>query len=159
LTFNTAEVDYVDNTINGIGWQGRQAIRTYKLLPGPHDIITYGNIKIPFVFTPQGTVTYPVDVRGTLTGENTSTLALHGVPITFDGRDAGTAYVGVSGTGYWLSGQLRTVRLVPGPHVFALQDTTRYAFQVTKDGHVEYDHSLDGVLSGRGSSTLVVRRR
>ncbi len=159
LTLNTAEVDYADNTINGIGWQGRQAIRTYKLLPGPHDIITYGNIKIPFTFTPQGTVTYPADVRGTLTGENTSTLALHGVSITFDGRECGTAYFGVSGTGYWVSGQLKTLRLAPGPHVFALQNTTRYAFQVTKDGHVEYDHILDGVLNGRGGSTLVVRQR
>ncbi|MEV4319480.1 RNA polymerase sigma factor [Actinocrispum sp. NPDC049592] len=159
LTFNTTEVDYADDTINGIGWQGRQAIRTYKLLPGPHDIITYGNIKIPFTFTPQGTVTYPADVRGTLTGEGTSTLALHGVSITFDGRECGTAYFGVSGAGYWVSPQLKTLRLAPGPHVFALQNTTRYAFQVTKDGHVEYDHSLDGVLSGRGGSTLVVRQR
>src|SRR5262249_1931061 len=53
--------------------------------------------------------------------------------------------------------QPQRVQLSPGPHYLVTLGGIRVDFEVTDKGKVDYDHGLDRVLSGRGSSALVVR--
>ncbi|WP_237774408.1 hypothetical protein [Actinosynnema sp. ALI-1.44] len=159
VTLDTSDVDYVTNTVGGVGWKAPQSRRVYKLLPGAHTFVTYNGIQFPFTVTAQGRVDYKSTLNDTFTGIGSATLAVRGHPITFDPRDSGHTSFGVSGVGWRGSGQLVTFRLVRGTHALHLPDGSKFTFQVTDTGKVDYDPSLDGVLSGRGSSTLAVHRR
>jgi hypothetical protein len=49
------------------------------------------------------------------------------------------------------------LQLVPGDHTFQPSTISTVSFTVTEGGLVDFDPSLDGILSGRGSSTLTVK--
>ncbi|WP_125727713.1 RNA polymerase sigma factor [Kibdelosporangium aridum] len=158
ITINTADLDYANTSLLGLNWTTPNTNRTYKLLPGNHHLVTSSGITILFTVTPQGHLTYKPEHRTVFTGEGTTTLVVHGRPITFDLRNSGATGFAVTGLTGRAANTLVTLRLVPGAHNLQLSDGRRFAFRVTEPGHVDYDRSLDAVLSGRGSSTLVVRR-
>src|SRR5262249_45471486 len=86
-----------------------------------------------------------------------STLVVHGFAVTFDAGGLDYTNTAVGGTG-WLAAQpVRTLRLLPGRHFWVTSAGTRADFKVTDIGQVDYDHSLDGLLSGRGGLSLVAR--
>jgi hypothetical protein len=64
----------------------------------------------------------------------------------------------VSGVPGWKDPRQRqTVGLLPGKHRVTGLDGRTYDFVVKDNGVIDYDPSLDGVLSGRGGTTLTIR--
>jgi len=113
---------------------------------------TYG-----FAVTNDGHITYDSSLEGHFTGAGTTTLAMHGLPVTIDATRTGQADLSVAGVGTFLANRPLTLRLLPCSNNLRLHDNQQYWFQVDGSGHVDYDPGLDAVLSGRGTSTLTIR--
>lgn len=63
----------------------------------------------------------------------------------------------ITGVAWFETQQVHVFRLAPGNYVVEADMAALVNFSVNSVGHVEYDTSLDAVLSGRGGSTLVIR--
>lgn len=91
-----------------------------------------------------------------LSGAGTHQLTVHGYPITVDARQLTTARFIINRViGQHDTSVPHTFRLIPGPHQFVRGDV-EFTFTVTTAGTVDYSTALT-YLSGKGSSTLVVR--
>jgi DNA-directed RNA polymerase specialized sigma24 family protein len=158
VTVDVSGVDYEETGVGGIP-QTRDRRHTYRLVPGRHYLVTNGTRSVFFTITGDGKVDRP-DPPSLATGAGTDTLTVYGLSITIDARESGYPTFWVSGAGAGRDArQLQDLRLLPGSHYVTMPDRTRLVFTVTGAGTVDYDHSLDGVLFGRGGSTLVVRRQ
>jgi hypothetical protein len=94
-----------------------------------------------------------------LSGRGNTTLVAHGLTVTFDARESGYTLFTISGVTPWKDARYAQVlRLLPGAHYVVTPDGRKLPFRVTDAGQVDYDPSLDGVLSGRGGSTLTIRK-
>ncbi|MFC3895062.1 hypothetical protein ACFOWZ_26575 [Lentzea rhizosphaerae] len=156
ITLDVSDIDYTNATVSGAGWPAPAKIRTFRLLPGPHDVHTSAGIKVGFTVTPAGTVTY--DVQDLLAGANTSTLVVRGLTVTVDATATGLSSFTVLGLAGRNARQPHDLGLLPGAHAVMLPDGRRLPFTVDTAGHVGYDPGLDAVLAGRGTSSLVVLR-
>jgi len=156
-------VDITDTSYSGYGMVGYQLSRNqsseFVLIPGRHEIDFPGRPDpILFDVTPAGLVGYDPQYDSIFTGRGTTTLAVHGFPVTIDARSATFVSFSVPGVvGPVDAQQLRTFGLVPGTHQVVPSAGATIEFSVTGAGDVDYDSSLDGVLGGRGTSTLVFR--
>ncbi|WP_026316496.1 RNA polymerase sigma factor [Actinokineospora enzanensis] len=159
VTLNSTDLDYYNVTLAGAGWLVRQNVRTYHMLPGNQTVLTAGGQSVLFRLTADGKVQYDGAVAGTLTGAGTETVAVHGEDITVDARATGWRTVVIGGVGVTDARQPQALRLLPGNHSVGSPTGEYSAFQVTAQGTVDYAPALDAVLAGRGTGTLVVRRR
>ena len=131
----------------------------YNLVPGPHYIVAVNQASYRFTITDDGHVTYDHSLQGRLTGNGGTTLGVQGFPVTIDARDSAEPSFSLDGVGTFDARQLQTARLLPIWHVVTFPSRRQYAFRVGDSGPIDYDHSLDAILSGRNSSTLIIRRR
>ena len=92
-----------------------------------------------------------------LSGWGTSTLALHGLPVTVDPRGQSSQSWGLFWATGWLdSGEVASLRLLPGDYLLSTGGGwAQGTVTVTRAGTVDYDPGLT-YLSGRGTSTLVL---
>jgi len=157
ITLDVTDVGYENVSVNGVAFGVPRPPRVIRLLPGAHYIVTFGGITVPFRITDTGHVVYDAMLEGVLTGGGTATLAVHGFPVTVDATGSGSTGFAVGGVGSWDARQPRTMRLLPAAHYVLLPTRVRLDFRVTSTGLIDYAPSLDGVLSGRGTSTLTVR--
>jgi hypothetical protein len=111
-----------------------------------------------FTVTADGRVTYDPSLRGQLTGDGGTTLAVHGFPITVDAAETGEAAFAMGGVGIFDARRPQVLRLLPVSHPVVMRSGWRFSFQVTGSGRVTYNRSLDDVLRGRESPELIVRR-
>ncbi|MCE6999092.1 hypothetical protein LZG04_30445 [Saccharothrix sp. S26] len=151
------DVDYANLTIGGTGWPAPQEVRTVRLLPGNHSVVTPAGTSHPFRVTPAGTLAYDPALEGVLTGAGGTVLAVHGVVIRVDATRTGTDHVAVDGAGWWPATAPHDFRLLPGGHRVRLHDQRSWPFTVDRAGAVGYDPGLDPLLDGRGTGTLAFR--
>jgi hypothetical protein len=126
-----------------------------QLMPGQHYVYVQGVVTY-FTVNADGTVDYDAALEGALTGRGTTSLSLVGLPVTLDLSALGQlaqSPTDVDGVGVDLT-QTPVVQLMPGQHYVYVNGVVTY-FTVNADGTLDYDHALDGTLSGRGTSTLV----
>jgi hypothetical protein len=113
---------------------------------------------VPFQVTDAGTVDYDPALDGYVSGRGSSTLVVVGVSVDIDATALSSSLFYVAGvTGGFDARSVAHVRLVPGRHVFATVASATVVFTVSGAGTVGFDAALDGFVSGRGSSTLVVQ--
>jgi len=147
---------YVDNTVAS----QTNAPFTFTGLPGPHFLEDNGGsgASLAFTIAADGTVGYDPGLEGVLTGHGTSTLTVNGVTITIDARQLSLAYVNVDDNLFARNNAPITFTGLPGPA--SLIDSAgagaSVSFILKADGTVDYDPSLNRILSGRGTSTLAV---
>ncbi|HEX6355306.1 sigma-70 family RNA polymerase sigma factor [Actinophytocola sp.] len=153
---DTSGTDYADTAISGTGWRNAGPVRTLRLLPGAHFVQAMSGAVVRFKITDDGLVEFDSALDPLLTGRNTSTLAVHGLPVTFDTSDTDYTDTAISGTGWRNAGPVRTLRLLPGAHFVQAPTGAVIRFQVTDAGRVEFDPALDYLADGRGTSTLVI---
>jgi hypothetical protein len=111
-----------------------------------------------FVVTAAGRIDYDPQYDTILTGRGTTALTVHGFPINIDARSAAFASFSIPGVvGPVDARQLHTFSFLPGTHLVAPSAGAAVEFSVTVAGNVDYDPSLDGVLAGRGTPTLLFR--
>src|SRR5262249_13347356 len=112
-----------------------------------------------FTVAADGTIDYDPSLEGVLAGRGTASLAVQGRAIAVDA----SALTG--GASLWIdavafaAGAPFTARLLPGRHALWSQGGWSQVFTVAADGTIDYDPSLEGVLTGRGTASLVVRGR
>ncbi|QKV78949.1 sigma factor [Amycolatopsis sp. Hca4] len=157
ITLDATGTDYANMTISGAGWPAPQAVRTFRLLPGTHSVVTANGNSLPFTITTDGTVGYAAGLEGPLTrADGGKTLQVHGFHVTLDVTDLGYDNTTVSGTGWRTPQAVREFRLLPGTHRVVTHSGTTVAFTVGSSGLVGYDPSLQGLLTGAGGGTLAV---
>ncbi len=138
-----------------------------NLLPGPHALWNDDTDQIAFNLTAgttnangtvNGIVSYDPSLQGILTGAGSNTLTVNGVAVTINATALTSGYIVVN---YFdeFQGQLFTVHLLPGTNYLwgPGGSAEALAFTVTAGGIVGYDSSLQGVLTGAGSNTLIVK--
>ncbi|RSM80968.1 hypothetical protein DMH04_29185 [Kibdelosporangium aridum] len=52
--------------------------------------------------------------------------------------------------------QVHRIHLTPGPHFLTTTQDDRLDFRITDTMTVEYDHTMEGTLTGHGTNTLAV---
>ncbi len=135
---------------------------TFTGLPGPAFLLDPedGSALVYFTLNVDGTVSYDAALEGVLSGAGTNTLVVHGTRITIDATAlAGSvAQVAANNDAYGPTAAPFSVVMLPGMnYVVPINDTRPLLwFTVAADGTIDYDPSLDGVLSGRGTRTLVI---
>lgn len=152
VTLDTTDVDYDNTTVSGTGWRPPQAVREYRLLPGGHGVVAHDGLTVPFTVTAAGLVTHEHPL---LTGSGT-VLAVHGLPVTLDATDLSYANVTVEGVAFGTPRPPRTVRIFPGAHRVLANGGLTVSFTVDDRGFVGYEPGLEGLLTGRDTSTLAV---
>ena len=122
--------------------------------------MTQASTTLTFTITPTGQLEYDSSYDNVATGRTTSTLTITGLPVNFNLTNTDYSSFSISGNSTYLTtNQTQTRRLLPGKHVITTTPWDTFAFTVTAIGHVDYDPSLDGILPGRGTATLILRRR
>src|SRR5262249_48531798 len=136
----------------------RQTPQTVNLLPGQHYLWTSGGATVYFTVKDDGTIDYDAMLDVFLSGRGTNRLVVRGSAVQTDARALVVSRV-------WLSygsddGQSPfTANLLPGQHPMWTGDGASVSFTVAADGTVDYDASLNGILSGRGTKSLAWLRR
>jgi hypothetical protein len=122
-----------------------------QLMPGQHYVYAQG-VFTYFTVNADGTIDYDASLDGALAGRGTTSLSLLGRAVALDASALGVSAVAVDGTWLDVAGPL-ALRLMPGQHYVYAQGVFTY-FTVNADGTLDYDASLDGALSGRGTTSL-----
>jgi hypothetical protein len=154
VTVDTTGTSYSDTAVSGTGWPNIGKVRTLNLLPGPHLVQAPSGSVVPFRVTDAGRVEFDPALDRMLSGRNTTTLAVRGLPVTVDTTDTDYTNTAISGTGWLTVGTVRTLNLLPGPHYVQAPTGGAVRFQVTDAGRVAVDESR--WVSGSGTSTLTV---
>ncbi|GAA4433010.1 hypothetical protein GCM10023148_38680 [Actinokineospora soli] len=138
-------------------WQSTATPRAYRLVPGPHDLMTQDTVQTRFTVDEDGFTDYATALDGVLDGRGTTGLVVTGVETTVDASAAEQNHVVVDGAGAWRpSADPAAFRLVPGTHSVRLNGGPAFAFTTDSQGRVDYAGALDSALSGRGDRTLTV---
>jgi hypothetical protein len=145
--------------VAGLALDGRPldgtAPSTVNLLPGQHTLTTNGTDVTMFTVNPDGTVSYDPALEGALTGSGTTALAVNGYAVALDGTTLGVGAIIVDGVSH-AAGSAFTVNLLPGQHSLTTNGTDVSSFTVNADGTISYDPSLEGALTGSGTTALSV---
>ena len=129
-----------------------------RLLPGSHFFSTYGGAVVYFTVADDGTIDYDASLDGVLTGRGTSSLTVQGAAVQIDASALPGSYLALDYVAYDGDAPI-DARLLPGSHFFSTYGGAVVYFTVADDGTIDYDVSLDGILSGRGTSSLVFLQR
>jgi phenolic acid decarboxylase len=148
-----------------------KTVQHVTVTPGSYDIYTAGG---GYVFGPNGnvrtvvvkndgTVDYDVSLNGVYGGRGTTTLTVNGLALTVDATALSEQHVQLVGVATFDSKTAQHVTIVPGSYgiytpggyVYGPTGGTRTVV-VKNDGTIDYDASLNGAYSGRGTSALTV---
>ena len=102
-----------------------------------------------------GLVTYAAAKEPFFDGLATSQLTLVGYSIGIDATALTSGSFSIGGIGSFSTTAFHSVIMLPGIKSFSSAEAI-FDFEVEDDGLLEYDMSLDAVLSGRGTNTLNV---
>ena len=134
----------------------------YLVSPGPGVISS-----CRFGLALDGTITYPDEVDGCLSGRGTRTVSFHGVNVKIDATALSTPSLVIlqaNSLARQPSDIVQQLRLLPtlsgyhyGGFTYAGIVWPSLGLVVGLDGRIDYPASADGWVSGRGSDTLVIR--
>jgi hypothetical protein len=144
--------------VSGTGQFSSSILTALSLIPGDY-ALTAAQGYVRFTITQTGSVDFGVDLDGVLAGRGTRRLTLVGTPITIDATALSAAQAFVSYLPMFPTSEPKVLRLLPTldpNHPYGLSAAQgTVAFLITNDGLIDFDPSFDGVLSGRGTGTLV----
>jgi hypothetical protein len=125
-------------------------------LPGRHWSFLQG-VYTYFTVNADGTLDYDASLQGALTGRGTTSLSYLGRAVTVDITALGLSSAVIDGVTLDLP-RPTALHFLPGRHWSYLQNVYTY-FTVNADGTLDYDASLEGALTGRGTTTLTLAGR
>ena len=128
---------------------------TVELTVGQHLFYTYGGSTVNFTVTPAGTVSYDASLDGILSGSGSNQLHIHGRTVQIDATALDSNYLFMDYVTYDANTR-QSVNLLPGSHFFSTYGGFTVYFTVANDGKVGYDGSLEGMLTGQGTTELDV---
>jgi hypothetical protein len=128
---------------------------TAQLQAGTHVLIMIGGAMVYFTTDDAGKIDYDTALEGILSGRGTKSLQVNGAAVTIDGTSLTSDYLSLD-----TMGQDKTkpfsARLLPGTHSLATHGGAIVHFTVGNSGKFDYDASLEGILTGRGTDSLRV---
>jgi hypothetical protein len=137
---------------------------TAQLLPGPQRLRggagTGGNVA--FSVDNGGSVNYDPTLEGTLTGAGSSALGVNGRTVTIDATALNAApNLFLDESTFVPTASVFTAQLLPGAQSLLDPQGTGggVTFSVDNAGNLSYDPTLEGALTGAGSSALGVNGR
>ena len=143
-----------DYTVLKVGTFPTDAVASMNVLPGLKRIqATEGGVALSV--SNEGTFEYDPVLEGIVEGGGTQSLIVNGAPILVDATGLAGADYMILNVGLFPAAVPATIRVLPGNKRFRSADID-FDFQVNTTGNLNYDYSLDGVLAGRGSTTLTV---
>ncbi|WP_367127379.1 sigma-70 family RNA polymerase sigma factor [Saccharothrix sp. HUAS TT1] len=160
ITVDATTLGYTGFSLSAVpGTLSAGRAHVLRVPPGDHRITTSASTSIPFHVADDGGVSYAPEHEGALGGRGTSTLALRGLPVVLDATGVDYQQVTVTGAGWPMprSRAVREVRLLPGAHALLTSAGSRFDFEVTTAGRVNYRPEADRWLDGGGTSTLAPR--
>jgi hypothetical protein len=156
-------VDITATSYTGYSVAGNFTVRDqlpeFVLVPGIHALQLEGRPGwLDFVVTTAGHVDYDAARESIFSGRGGTTLTVRGLAINIDARSAEFVSFFVPGVSGWVDArQEHSFLLVNGTHSVVPSTGTTVTFTVTATGNVDYDASLDNILDGRGTPTLLFR--
>jgi hypothetical protein len=112
---------------------------------------------VTFTLGADGTVNYAPSLNNILSGRGTSTLTVQGVKVTIDATALSGLSLVVDGVTEQTKAPFTFTGLPGSLTLVGPQTGASITITINPDGTINYDPSLDSYLSGRGTSTLVVR--
>ncbi|MDT7041192.1 kelch repeat-containing protein [Candidatus Nitronereus thalassa] len=105
-----------------------------------------------------GLVDFDPALDGFVSGRGTDTLVVSGFPLEIDIRQSGAASFTVfGGTNGEVAAEIQhSLQLIPGIYTYQPDVGTDFNFEVVLEGTVDFDPLLDGFVSGRGTSVLLI---
>ena len=133
-----------------------------RLAAGSYSLLLQSGGVTDFTFTVEQDGTFGYDPKfdvgqgGFLQGLGSNTLKLTGYPIKVDPRELAYHQFFIPGAMFDFedSSSVRTLMLLPASYPFQTPERTQITFQVTQQGKVDFDTSLDACLKGRGTDQL-----
>jgi hypothetical protein len=126
-----------------------------NLLPGAHSLTTNGTDVTSFTVNSDGTISYDPTLEGALTGSGTTALTVHGYTVALDATALGVSALALDGMP--IDGTAATsANLLPGQHTLTTNGKDVTTFTVNANGTVAYDATLEGSLTGNGTTALAV---
>lgn len=142
------------------------AVKSLTLLPGAYAVIYNAGFPIAlstnFTVDVDGHVDYATQLDGAVDGRGTTALKLNGRAIVVDATELSAPEWFFLSIALFANNAPQTVTLLPGVHYFGYNAGSSFtppgaSITIAPDGHVEYDPALEGILGGRGTSSLVAR--
>jgi hypothetical protein len=129
-----------------------------RLLPGSHLFQAYGGgDALSFTVDARGNVSYDpaLGQAGILGGQGSSALTVNGVAVTINAQALRNLSLALD---YYISETPGTflVHLLPGSHLLQAYGGGQISFVIDRNGKVNYDSTLEGILAGQGTSQLTV---
>jgi hypothetical protein len=152
-------------SVQGLVLDGQQQLPAsgttlLELAAGPHTLADAGNpaASVQFTVAAGGAISYDPSLEGALSGAGTSTLTVNGVTVTIDTTRLSTTRLALDT--YVVVRNTAPFAFTGLPGLLTLSDNTgsgaTIQFTLKPDGTVSYDASLEGALTGAGTSTLTV---
>ncbi len=115
------------------------------------------NALMDFTLNPDGTVSYDPALQSILTGNGTSSLVVQGVTVHIDATAVSqqASTLSVDGADTLATAQVQTITVLPGTVQLQVAGQA-FNVAISTQDELDYDTSLDGQLSGRGTNTLVL---
>jgi hypothetical protein len=158
-------IDASDLTTGSLVLDGEFAVSTaapyeFTAFPGTYTLgdENAAGTDLEFEVADDGTVHYSPSLEGILTGEGTTTLAVHGISVTVDLTHLSTPLMSLDDHEASIAATF-VFSALPGTYTLLDVEASAGAslnFTVNANGTVHYDPTLEGILTGAGSSTLVV---
>ena len=142
-------------SIGGTGVFPSATVVTLTSLPGLKSIQEGSGGVHEFEVDEAGLVSYVAAKEPFFDGLGTSQLTLVGYSVGIDATAMTPGTFAIGGVGVFSTPAFHTVIMLPGIKSFSSADAV-FDFEVEEDGLLEYDVSLDVILSGRGTNTLTV---
>jgi hypothetical protein len=159
ININATALASPDVLLDYATWEKSRSAFSVRLLPGSHVLEGEGGTgAVWFTVNRDGTVGYEKSLGGILGGATTRTLVVNGAAVTINASALKSTELIVDYATAKASSTPFTLRYLPGVHLITYDGST-IAFNINKDGLVDYSTSLDNILSGRGTRTLTLRQR
>jgi|GEM_PF-3871359 len=163
IDVDATALSYTHIAISGSDWLSPGQVIPRVFMPGNHDFNgpsnTAGYNYLYFKVTPDGRVDYGPEWDGILEGRGTRKLTVKGLRVTINARSIDHPMMSANGFGWRDSCEVLTLRLIPGLHDLntPAANYSYVYFTLERSGILSYDPSMNPVLSGRGTATLLVR--
>lgn len=148
------------NIAHNEAWNGANVAATYTLVPGAYSLcVPSENNCFVFTVSATGLVDYEPSRDTYLSGRGTSSLTVGGFAITVDASTVNADRLNIDfGTvGTFPITAPAPVTIVPGTYDVCVPASNNcFRFSVGLDGTLDFDHALDGYVSGRGLRTLTI---
>jgi len=158
VTVNAMQLSLAKLTVDNAFTAATSAAFTFTGLPGP--VLLTGPLGsgfgASFTLNTLGSIDYTTAVAGVLSGSGTTTLLVHDATVTIDATRLSMPTLSLGNGVVVTNTAALGFTALPGTYTLTDSQGAAIQFSIGADGNIGYASSLQGVLTGAGTPTLVV---